>query len=245
MPYIGLLTSLVWSGRRGGYLDENVARTKEFTYAADSLVDLFYQEAREQFNKNWDMVIASSIAYQLLGNIINANHLLSRRQIKPNKQTKPPAGLKVGSGGLLVWMQDEWIAMGVSLEMGKDMVPSMRKAPTPIALNGMADNHDMTEFKQANWFLVKFHGDEASRRELEARMEMARQMVSRAGTKGTLPNGKVPRVMLASKPARNPNHPITKLITNVMLLIKAYRAWTFKDTKILLRAWFKRRTGQE
>lgn len=225
MPYLGLLTSLVWSGRRGGYMDEKTARDSEFKYSKGSLVDLFYKEGIEQFSQNWNLISASSISYQLLGSIMKANHLLSRRQIKPHKASKPPGTLKVGSGGMMVWMRDEWMALGVSLEMGKDMVPSMSKAPTPVALNGMVDEHDLTEFKQANWFLIKFHGDEASKREMEARMEMARGMVSRiGGAKPGKPGTKGPTVMLASKPARNPNHPITKLITNVMLLVKAYRA---------------------
>lgn len=128
LPYLGLLTSLVWAGKRGGYLDEETARKSEFTYSSGSLVDEFYDEAREQFGKNWDLVCASSIAYQLSRSIMKADQLLSRRQIKPKTKTKPESTLKPQFGGTLFYGTGSVTGNVINLSLGLDMAPSQSKS---------------------------------------------------------------------------------------------------------------------
>lgn len=206
MPYLGMLTSLVWSGRKEGYSAPNT----KLEWTKGSLLDLYGKPMERLLKAKMTLATASSFAYVILQREIRADEL-SKRPRRSFRRTVSPGKMKIGSGGWMIWLRGNWECFMPSLSMGKDLVPSRMKGPSPIASEFRES--DLSELKETNPFLTKFHGDEESKRDMQRRISEMRGVYkdkTQVETDGVYykVGNTVVKVTTKGGPARNEKHPL-------------------------------------
>jgi len=93
MSYLGMLTSLVWSGRKEGYSAPNT----KLEWTKGSLLDLYGKPMERLLKAKMTLATASSFAYVILQIEIRADEL-SKRPRRSFRRTVSPGKMKIGSG---------------------------------------------------------------------------------------------------------------------------------------------------
>jgi hypothetical protein len=161
MAYLGILSSLVWGGKKVGYY--RPTSTRVLNYSTGSLIDIL-MKAKMSITESLDIVNASTLAYIAMAEHLSGyDYFRKPRKSKPNK---PGTGQRVFLGGLIrpTSTPNHLGGDNPSLPVKMDLLPTDSKEPTPRWLT--VGSHTLTGMGEDYLVLERFMQDQMPDKEM-------------------------------------------------------------------------------